>query len=248
MSPGNRWFLVGPRRAGAPRVFAFPFAGGGSSVYRAWADRLGDVAELWSVRLPGRELRLRETPYRRLSALVTDLADELAPYVHEPFVFYGHSMGALISFELCREFRRRGRPLPRHLIVSGRPAPHIAPPRSDRHEMSDEEFLEELRGLGGTQTEILQDEELCRLLMPCLRADFELCETYAYAEEEPLSCSISALGGTLDADVPAENIAAWKTHTRGEFRSGMMSGGHFFINDHSADVVGIVAEAVRASC
>jgi medium-chain acyl-[acyl-carrier-protein] hydrolase len=230
-SSPERWLAyreVNPRAR--LRMFCFPYAGGGASIYRGWAGSLPADLEVCPVQIPGRESRLRDQPYDRLEPMIRALADILPQYLDLPFVFFGHSMGALISYELTRELRRRGQPLPLHLFVSGRRAPHVPPRENPIHDLPDQEFFEELRRLNGTPEEVLQHEELMKLLTPILRADFAVNETYVYTEEPPLDQGISAFGGLGDEEISREDVAAWSDHTRGRFRLRMLPGDHFFIN------------------
>ena len=137
------------------------------------------------------------------------LADAL-PVDGVPFAPFGHSMGALVSFELARELRRRGALGPRALFVAGRPAPQIVAPDQDLHRRPDAEFVEELRRLGGTPAEALQSAEVMELLLEGLRADIELCETYSYTAEPPLACPITAFAGEVDEIVRTQDVRRWR--------------------------------------
>jgi medium-chain acyl-[acyl-carrier-protein] hydrolase len=231
-SSPERWLAyreVNPRAR--LRLFCFPYAGGGASIYRGWAALLPPDVEVCPVQIPGRETRLRDRPYDRLEPMIQALADTLPPYLDMPFAFFGHSMGALISYELSRELRRRGQPLPLHLFVSGRRAPHVPMREDPIYDLPDSEFKDELRELKGTPEEVLQHEELMNLLMPVLRADFAVNDTYAYVDEPPFDqVGISAFGGLGDEEVTREDVEAWREHTRGRFRARMLPGDHFFIN------------------
>lgn len=231
--PTERWLAyreVNPRAR--LRLFCFPYAGGGASAYRGWAAALPPDVEVCPVQLPGRESRLREPPFNRPEPLVLALVDALQPHLGLPFAFFGHSMGAMLSFELARELRRRGRPLPLHLFVSGRRAPQVPAREEDIHDLPEPEFVAKLRELNGTPEEVLQHAELMRLLIPVLRADFTLNETYVFRPEEPLDLGISAFGGLGDAEVSREDVEGWREHMRGSFRLRMLPGDHFFL--HSA--------------
>ena len=235
--PSDRWLAyreVNPRAR--LRMFCFPYAGGGASIYRGWAASLPADLEVCPVQLPGRESRLRDQPFVRADEMVPLIADALRPYFDLPFVFFGHSMGAMIGFELARELRRRGQALPLHLFVSGRRSPHLPAREEPIHDLPEPEFLLKLRELNGTPEEVLQHEELMRLLIPLLRADFAVNETYNYTEEEPFDFGISAFGGLGDEEVTREDVEAWRPHTRGRFRMRMLPGDHFFIHG-SKDLV-----------
>jgi medium-chain acyl-[acyl-carrier-protein] hydrolase len=214
------------------RLFCFPYAGGGASAYRGWAASLPADLEVCPVQLPGRESRLREPAFDRPEPLVATLADALGAHLDLPFAFFGHSMGAMLSFELARELRRRGSALPLHLFVSGRRAPQVPSREEDIHALPEPEFLAKLRELNGTPEEVLQHAELMRLLTPVLRADFAVNETYVFRPEAPLDLGISAFGGLGDQEVTREDIVGWSEHARGPFRLRMLPGDHFFL--HSA--------------
>jgi medium-chain acyl-[acyl-carrier-protein] hydrolase len=229
--PPERWLAYRETNPRARlRMFCFPYAGGGASIYRGWSGLLPGDIEVCPVQLPGRESRLRDQPFDRPGPMISAIADVLQSYQDLPFVFFGHSMGAMISFELAREMRRRGLKLPQHIFVSGRRAPQLPPRDKPIHDLPEAEFLEELRELNGTPEEVLQHAELMKLLLPILRADFAVNETYVYTEEEPFDFGISAFGGLGDVEVTREDVEAWKPHTRGKFRLRMLPGDHFFIN------------------
>jgi medium-chain acyl-[acyl-carrier-protein] hydrolase len=223
------------------RMFCLPYAGGGASVYRGWGASLPNDLEVCPVQLPGRESRLREPAFTDLKVMVPAVADALNAYLDLPFVLFGHSMGAAIAFELTRELRRRGRPQPLHLFVSGRRAPQLPAREEPIHALPDAEFMVKLRELNGTPEEVLQHEELMKLLLPILRADFGVNEKHELTEEEPLQAGISAFGGIGDKDVTREDVEAWKQHTRGRFRARMFPGDHFFIHDNKDLILEAVA-------
>jgi medium-chain acyl-[acyl-carrier-protein] hydrolase len=163
-----------------------------------------------------------------MEPLVEALAAAL-PLAGVPFAFFGHSMGALIAFELARELARRGRPGPLHLFVSGRRAPQVPDREEPLHRLPDPEFVVRLRELNGTPEEVLANGELMQLLLPLLRADFAVHETYEYRPGEPLAVPISALGGIADPEVRRDDLEAWRPETRGAFRLRMLPGDHFFL-------------------
>ncbi|WP_437335695.1 thioesterase II family protein [Sorangium sp. So ce394] len=218
------------------RLFCFPYAGGGSSVYSAWWRELPAHTELCAIKLPGREARLSEPPFDRLTPLVQALATGIERWLERPFAFYGHSLGALVSFELARELRRRGAPLPRHLFLSGRRAPHLPGP-APLHGLSDPEFLEQIRRMGGTPDEVLREPELLALFLPTLRADVAVNEVEPFVPERPLDCPISAFGGVDDERASRADLEAWREHTSGAFRVEMFPGGHFFLRSARAPLL-----------
>lgn len=229
--PAERWLAYREANPRARlRMFCFPYAGGGASAYRGWGTSLPAEVEVCPVQLPGREGRLREPPFTRSDEMISTVAEALTPWFDLPFVFFGHSMGAMIGFELTRALRREGRTLPLHLFVSGRRAPQLPARDEPIHDLPEPEFIERLRELNGTPEEVLQHAELMKLLTPLLRADFAVNETYEWIEEPPVDVGISAFGGLADVDVSRDDVEAWSIQTRGRFRMRMMPGDHFFLH------------------
>lgn len=238
--PVVEWERPGPRAR--LRLFCFPYAGGGAPVFRGWGGLFPPEIHVVPVHLPGRGNRFTEAPLTRADALVEQLAEELKPYMDMPFAFFGHSMGAMLAFELTRRLHALSRPLPEILLVSGRRAPQRPSDKRPLHALPEKEFQDELRSLNGTPEEILQHPELMELFAPILRADFEVCETYAFGGCDPLDVPISAFGGLEDPDVSRDDLQAWKEHTRGTFRLRMFPGGHFFLNGARQPLVHAASE------
>lgn len=185
---------------------------------------------------------MREPAFDRLEPLVRTLADVLAPYMELPFAFYGYSNGALVSFELARELRRRGMREPVHVFAAACPAPHLPDKDPPIHALPDDEVVAEMRRLGGTPDEVLQSEELMRLLIPLLRADAAIHETYVHRDEEPLGVPVTAIGGMSDPKADRAEMEAWRLHTRGAFSLRMIPGDHFFIHSSQAMVLRDLAQ------
>jgi medium-chain acyl-[acyl-carrier-protein] hydrolase len=224
------------------RLFCLPFGGAGASVYRNWQHNLPRSIEVCPIQLPGREERLSEKPFTHTAPLVAELGQVLEPYLDRPFALFGHSMGALISFELARHLRSLNQPIPMQLFISGRPAPQIPDPDPPTFHLSDPEFIEELRRMQGTPEAVLQNPELMALLLPLLRADFELCQTYHYQHEPPLDCPFFVFGGFDDTDVTQENLVAWCTQTHYPMRLQMFSGDHFFLLNSQQELLNIISQ------
>lgn len=243
----DAWMLR-PQKQPNPRLrlFCFPYVGGGSTVYFHWPKFLPQDVEVCAIRLPGRESRLKEQPFTRLSTLVAVLAQVLMPLFDRPFAFFGHSMGSKICYELACQLRRESKPEPDHLFVSGGRAPHYPIPSVlPYYKLSDEEFLIKLRKLNGIPKEIFQDPELIKLFLPVLRADSELYMTYVYQESEPLSCPITAIGGVDDPIAKQEEMADWRGYTRGSFRLHILPGDHFFINTSRTQLLDIISRDIE---
>ena len=245
-TPYGPWFAPNrPRPDPQLRLVCIPYAGGGALVFRNWADVLPPEVEVVPVQPPGREWRLREQPFTRLNAMVDALVAEWDNIAGPPFAIFGHSMGALVGFELARALRREGRTGPQHLIVSGHSAPQLLD-RSDRHllDAPDEAFVDRLRDLSGTPPEILENRELMDILLPVLRADFELCDTYQHTPDAPLDCPVTALAGLDDRLVSPVRMEPWAEHTSAAFSLRVLPGGHFFINESTELVLRAVLNAL----
>ena len=226
------WFSAAqPNSRASVRLFCFPYAGGDAQVYRAWSRHLPPSVEVLAARLPGRGLRIKEAPFRDLVPVVAAVASAATPYLDRPFAFFGHSMGALISFELARLLRERGVRGPAHLFVSGCRAPQLRGGEPITYDLPDAEFIEYLRSLKGTPAEVFDHPELLELMLPLVRADFSVVETYQYRPGPALGCPVTAFGGESDEEVGVEGIKAWGEQTSGRFDARIMPGDHFFLND-----------------
>ena len=182
-----------------------------------------------------------------MADLVETLGDAIHAYVNEPFALFGHSMGAVVAFELARLLRRRAQPLPRLLLVSGARAPqfrrgHVPPP-----EPSQSEFVDELRRLEGVPRQVLDDPALLRMILPALRADAALYRNYIYSEEPPLGCAVRAYGGTEDPNVRREHLEGWARQTTSSFGLRMFPGGHFFPQTAREDFLAALAQDLLAA-
>ena len=173
---------------------------------------------------------MSEPPVNSLSQLVQMLAKGLRPQLDKPFAFFGHSLGALLSFELAKEIRRESGLLPLHLFVSARVAPQTNCPGAPIHALPEPAFLKEIRRLNGTPREVFNVPELLELIIPVLRADFALNETYSYLPDPLLECPITAFGGLQDDSTTPEGLEAWRYQTKYAFALRMLPGDHFFIN------------------
>jgi surfactin synthase thioesterase subunit len=220
-----------PNEQARLRLFCLPYAGGSASIFRSWQDGLPADIEVCGIQYPGRENRLSEPAYTRLAPLVQALAEALCPFLDRPFAFYGHSMGALVSFELARQLRRTQNRLPICLYLAAYRAPQLPNPNIKIYHLPSEVFKVVLRADGIPET-ILQNEELMQAILPTLRADFELCDTYQYREEPPLACPFVIFGGQEDVRVRAADLESWPRHSSAPCQLSLLPGSHFFL--HSA--------------
>ena len=214
------------------RLFCFHHAGGGTLSFRNWDIELSPVVEIYLIQLPGRERRLSEPAFTQIEPLIQKLKKVILPHLKQPFAFFGYSMGRLVAFELTRRLRQDEKLNPKHLFVCAHRAPQLPKTKPPIHQLPDAEFMEELRRLNGTPKEILANDELMAFLLPTLRADFAVIETYNYYDEPPLNCSITAFGGLEDTEASREEVEAWNLQTNANFKLHILPGDHFFL--HSA--------------
>jgi medium-chain acyl-[acyl-carrier-protein] hydrolase len=219
-----------PNRQAVMRLFCFHYAGGGAHAYRSWADELPRNLEVIGVQQPGRGARMFETPLADYEPLVRAITAALLPLLDKPFAFFGHSMGAIVSFESARLLRREHALSPLHLFVGGRGGPRQRDVETNYSKLTDDELINELVRFEGAPQELLKHAELMRMMLPTIRADFAVCENYRYQSEPPLSCPITAFGGLKDQETSRERIEAWRDETSREFSFQMFSGGHFFLH------------------
>ena len=235
-----------PRPQARIRLFCFPYSGASASIFYQWPESLPSAIEVCAVQLPGRGNRLSEPPITAMPALIDALAPAFQPFLDKPFALFGHSLGAVVAFELARRLRRDHDVSPHHLIVSGHTAPQIPDRRQPIHSLPDDEFVAEMRKLNGTPDEILQHEELLHLLLPILRADFALSETYVYEPGERLTMPMAAFGGLNDPFITREELDAWRVHTTATFQLRMFPGDHFFLNSHRSVLLHALARELAA--
>lgn len=233
------------------RLFLFPFAGGSARLFHGWAEcfrRAGaDAVELRALQLPGRDERHREPALKSMESVVAAVVDALRPSMDLPCAFFGYSLGGLIAFETARRLRSLGLPQPRRLIVAASPAPQYDHARSPLiHRLSHDDFIAELRRFKGTPEVVLQTPELLELLLPILRADFEVLETYQCRAEPPLAVPLTALGGLSDDEVSPESLADWSLQTSAGFQMQFFAGDHFFIKTHQSQLVELLARELQS--
>ncbi|MFE5262769.1 thioesterase II family protein [Streptomyces coelicoflavus] len=235
----DRWVLR-PARRPAPllRLVCVPYAGGGTAAFQGWSDLLPETVEPWLLRLPGREARFREEPRTDVSVLVKEAAAVLGPALDGPYALFGHSLGALIAFELARELHDSHGRVPAHLTVSARSAPHLPLRHAVVHRLPDDLLLEALdRRFNAIPPAIRDEPQMRALYLPVLRADVTLLETYVHTPAPPLTCPVTAYGGRDDPEFGPGELEGWERHTASAFRMRTFPGGHFFLNAGRAEVV-----------
>lgn len=236
------WFVrFKPLSAPRSRLFCFHHAGGSASAFRTWASLLPSEIELWAVQLPGREGRLNEKPFSRFDEIIPAAIEQLRPYLDLPFTFLGYSIGSLVAFELCRQLRREGNALPRRLLVAASRPPHMPYRFEPTHTRPDDQFVTIVRErYNAIPDAVLKDPELLKLLLPTLRADMGVVETYTYSEEPALAIPITAFAGSQDPEATLAEVETWKNHTSRRFDCHQMPGDHFFLNTARDRILRIV--------
>ena len=235
-----------PGRHPRLRLLCFPYAGGGANLYRGWARGLPHWVGVGAVQLPGREGRFSESLVDRAGPVVAGVADALAGYgAPAPLALFGHSMGAVLAFEVARALRLRNAGQPCHLFIAGRTPPaHPTAPRPISG-LPEEELIRELERLGGTPPEVLGDGELMRLMLPMVRADFRLNETWRPSAGPPLSCPLTTFAGAEDPEAPPDAMVGWEAETTGPVEHHVLPGGHFFPVGSRAELLERITSILR---
>jgi medium-chain acyl-[acyl-carrier-protein] hydrolase len=222
---------IGHNPKASLRVYCFPYAGGSAHIFETWRKHLPASVEVASVELRGRGRRSDEELVSRFDRHVEEIIADLLSHPEMETVLFGHSMGALIAFEVARAFRAAGRRLPRRLYVSGHRAPHLPDNDPTLHACSDAVLIDRLRDWKGTPEEVLGNPKMLSLLLPILRADLAAAAGYRYRLDAPLECPVVAFGGRQDAEASPDELSAWSGHTTSTFDLHLFKGDHFFIQD-----------------
>lgn len=247
MSAATPW-IAARREPDSPRLrlLCLPYAGGGAGVFRGWEQALPEDVDLLRIQLPGRETRFAEPAIATVDELVPALADAVRPWLDRPFAVFGHSMGALIGYELLRHLRCGPGPAAVVLYASGHRAPHLPHPRPPIAHLDDERFVEELRWMKGTPEEVLAHRELLELVLPTLRADIGLWESYRHRDEPPLECPIVVLGGQHDEVAKPAELPPWQQHTEAACEVHLLPADHFYLHGHRDALLALLARDLRA--
>lgn len=232
----NSWISCPkPNPQAQQKLFCFPCAGGTTAAYSKWHKYLPTDIEINLVQLPGRGYLIQEPPFTTFSLLTKILTSKLKPHLNKPFIFFGHSMGATLAFEITRQLRRKNHPLPTHLFAAGCPAPHKPIKKPFIHKLPEAKFMAELQyRYNAIPQSILQNQELRKLFLSCLRADFTMIETYKYTKEKPLDCPITVFGGLQDRAISLNNLEDWRVETNHIFNLEMVTGNHFFVHENQS--------------
>jgi medium-chain acyl-[acyl-carrier-protein] hydrolase len=240
------WIKPVPNGRAIIRLFCFPYAGGSAAIFQSWHSHLNARIEIVGVQLPGRASRISEPLPVSLVDLVPTLGNALTPIMDKPFAFFGHSMGAILGFELARWLRSECKVGPEHIVISAHRAPQIQIQRPLLHTLGETDFLAKIIDLEGIPSDLQKNHEILALLLPTLRADCRMDETYTYVQGEPLSCPITVFTGKNDQSVEG-GPEEWRMHTTGQFTQHLIDGNHFFIHSHKERLLGLVDKALGGS-
>ena len=230
-----------PKPKASIRLFCFPFAGAGTAVFYPWSKALPEWIEMRPVLLPGRESRLREEPITQISFLIEEMVAAIEPLCNLPCAFFGHSLGAVIAFELSCRLSKNSEKKPVHLFLSSRRAPHLPSRNPNLHELPDAIFIEQVqKRYNGVPQQILSDPELLKLFLPAMRADFTILETTLHVEEPPGNIPITMFGGVDDPTVTFGELNAWKKYTTSTFTVLMLPGDHFYLLNQRSNILTII--------
>jgi medium-chain acyl-[acyl-carrier-protein] hydrolase len=236
------WTRTAPEGETRLRMFLFPFAGGAAGVFHGWGAKLPQGTATAALQMPGRENRLREPPVRSMAEAVDRIVENIQPLLDVPACFFGYSLGGLMAFETARALRRKNLPQPLFLFTAATTAPQCDHSRQPPiHLLPDADLIEEIRRVGGTPEFVLRNPEIMGLIMPMIRADFEILETYRCAAEAPLPMPLVAYGGLQDGEVAPDLLAEWSSQTASSFRMKFFPGDHFFLRSAADELLADVA-------
>ncbi len=222
------------------RLVCFHHAGGSAAAFRLWPARLPEF-DVCAVQLPGRANRFAEPPVDDADTLLDALVPALMPLLDRPYALFGHSMGSAVAAGLVQRLHALGAPLPRRLFVSGRQAPHRPLSEWTLAGLSDAQVLAGVQQrFGSLPAEALAAPELLEMMLPILRADFALLQTFPRAPHAPLPLEVVTLGGDDDPAATPERMRTWQAFARAPLREYRLPGGHFFIDEHLDDVLAIL--------
>ncbi|MFR9797762.1 thioesterase II family protein [Streptomyces sp. MS06] len=231
-----------PADRASTRLACFPHAGGSATFYFPVSRTLSPDVDVLSVQYPGRQDRRHEPCLGTVAELADAVVEELLPWADRPLNLFGHSMGASLAFEVALRLEQRGPGL-QGLFVSGRRAPSRFR-RETVHLADDETLIKELGRLSGTDSQVLGDPEILRMILPAIRNDYRAAETYRFTGDKRLACPVTVLVGDRDPQVTAAEAEAWAEHTTGAFRLRRFDGGHFFLNAHAAEVMSVISHQI----
>ncbi len=241
----TKWFVIPkPNPHADLRLICFPYAGGSATTYMSWVKHLPQNIELVIVQAPGRGTRMFEKAFSTMASLTKELLTVFPNYTNKPYIFFGHSLGSRVAFELMSQLQHRSFPLPQYFIASGSRAPHIISSKKSIHHLPDDEFIAQLKLLNGTPQAVIENKELMELFLPLVRADFEIADNYCFTSKAIFNCPITVLSGKDDIDITQFHLESWGNFFNTKQEIHMIPGNHFFIESHKDVVLEKVNEII----
>lgn len=229
------------------RVFCFPYAGGSAAVYRTWNIDFPQEIEVCAVEIPGR-IQLRTPPAQNLPELIDAILPDMEVFLDKPFVFFGHSFGAIIAYEVAKRFQQENKPLPEHLWLSSRRAPQLPLNQASTYQLDDEAFIEAMqRQYNAIPPQILNEKELLNLLLPILKADIRINEMYVGELNPVLNIPLTIMHGLQDNSISREQLQQWSAVTSASSEILVFAGGHFFIDAERKSLTRKIVEKINLS-
>lgn len=232
VSPWLTYFT--PRPHAKVRLFCIPHGGGGAQNFKDWAESLPEFIEVVALSFPGRGSRHAEPAIHSMGELVNEIVNAITPFLDKPYAFFGHSVGALVAYEVVCRIEQANQTegttlkLPMRLITSAHEVPAESHADTPMYQLSDAELLTKIGELGLVPDEALQNKELVDFILPPLRADFEVSETYQWQKVEPLTVPITATLGDQDTLLTEQDMQGWRAYTCRDFAFKCYEGDHFY--------------------
>lgn len=229
-----------PRPAAETKLICLPHAGGGAPAYFPTSAAMTPEVEVLAVQYPGRQERRHEPLIDSVNSLADELFRVLGPDTEQPYALFGHSMGAMVAYELALRLEEAGQP-PLRLFASGRRAPSRYR-HDERQAVDDESLISELRELSGTDQRLFQRDDLLRAALPVIRNDYQAADSYVHRDDATLNCPITVLIGDKDPHVTEDEARSWRDHTKGASEVLVYAGGHFYLTEYQDQVVSVIAQ------
>ncbi len=240
-----KWFTTFNKKPDAnTTLFCFPYAGGTASIYSSWHEYLTDDVELYALQAPGKANRLSEMPIKNMEEFTTKIAENIAPLIDKDYVFFGHSLGARVAFEVSMKLVEQGFPPPKHFIVSASSAPSIKRNKAPIYGLPEAQFIGKLRELGGTPDLVLENEELRSIYFPAIRADFQILDEYQ-GNNGKLAATAHVLYGLQDNTIEVEDTTYWKEHFTEHCELYPIEGGHFYVDNNKGKVLDLINQILQ---
>lgn len=227
------------------RLFCFHYGGGSNASFYPWINKIPSFIELMAVELPGRGRNMSQPLLTNVHDITALMIEEIKYYLDKPFIFFGHSVGSLICFELTKAMREQNLQLPMHLILSGSMAPRTLHKRRHICHFDNAAFSEELKIYNGIPQEVQNEPSLMEMFLPIIKADMSIIENYNYSQNKPLDCNITTITGADDPTVPIKDVKAWESHTSLSCNHYTLDGDHFFVKTALQEVINILLQTIN---